>query len=116
MSPELYVRANNFVSRLVAGETIVLPVAGNVGELACFYSFNGTGTTIWEALEQPRTLKDLCDLIDRKYDGDRQKAEEDVALFVREICSLGLAKVVIDSKNALGPGNDISASRNAAPE
>jgi hypothetical protein len=100
----------------VAGETIVLPVAGNVGELACFYSFNGTGTTIWEALEQPRTLKELCDLIDRKYDGDRQKAEEDVALFVREICSLGLAKVVIDSENALGPGNDISASRNAAPE
>ena len=116
LSPELYVRANTFVSRLVAGETIVLPVAGNVGELACFYSFNGTGTTIWEALEQPMTLKDLCDLIDRKYDGDREKAEEDVVLFVREICSLGLAKVVIDSENALGPGNDISASRNAAPE
>jgi hypothetical protein len=91
-------------------------VAGNVGELACFYSFNVTGTTIWEALEQPRTLKDLCDVIDRKYDGDREKAEEDVALFVREICSLGLAKVMIDSENELGPGNEISASRNAAPE
>ena len=104
LSTELYVRADAVVARFVAGETLVLPVRGGIGDLACFYSFNGTGTTIWEALEKPKTFKDLCDVIDRKYDVGREKAEEDVALFVREICSLGLAKVVVDSES--GTGND----------
>ena len=112
LSTELYVRVNAVVARYVAGETLVLPVRGDIGDLACFYSFNGTGTAIWEALEKPKNFKDLCDVIDRKYDVGRKKAEEDVALFVREICSLGLAKVVVDSENASGTGNDKSASNN----
>ena len=112
---ELYVRVNAVVARYVAGETLVLPVRGNIGDLACFYSFNGTGTTIWEGLEKPNTLKDLCGVLDRKYDVGPKKAEEDVALFVREICSLGLAKVVVGtSESASGTGNDKSASNNTA--
>jgi hypothetical protein len=112
LSTELYVRVDTVVARYVAGETLVLPVRGDIGDLACFYSFNETGTTIWEALEKPKNFKDLCDVIDRKYDVGRKKAEEDVALFVREICSLGLAKVVVDSESASGTGNDKSASNN----
>lgn len=103
---------NAVVARYVAGETLVLPVRGDIGDLACFYSFNGTGTTIWEALEKPKNFRDLCDVIDRKYDVGRKKTEEDVALFVREICSLGLAKVVVDSENASGTTSDKSASNN----
>lgn len=115
LSTELYVRVNAVVARYVAGETLVLPVRGNIGDLACFYSFNGTGTTIWEALEKPNTLKDLCGVLDRKYDVGAKKAQEDVALFVREICSLGLAKVVVGaSESASGTGNDKSASNNTA--
>jgi len=101
-STELYVRANAVVTRNVAGETLVLPVRGDVGDLACFYSLNGTGTTIWEALKTPKSFKDLCDVIDGRYDIGRKKAEEDVALFVRDICSLGLAKVVVESENWSG--------------
>jgi hypothetical protein len=104
LSTELYVRAEAVVARYVAGETLVLPVRGGIGDLACFYSLNGTGTTIWEALEKPKNLKDLCDVIDRKYDAGREKAEEDVALFLHEVCSLGLVRIVVDSENASGTG------------
>lgn len=109
LSTELYVRTDAVVARYVAGETLVLPVRGDIGDLACFYSFNGTGTTIWEALEKPKSFKDVCDAIKRKYDVSRKRVEEDVVLFVREICSLGLAQVVIDSENLSGMGNDKSA-------
>lgn len=99
-STEFYVRSNAVVSRLVAGETLVLPVRHNVGDLTSLFSFNGTGATIWNALETPTTLQDLCDVIDRKYDLSREKAEEDVRVFVRELCSLGLAKALVDPENA----------------
>jgi hypothetical protein len=64
------------------------------------YSLNATATTIWDALETPQTLQRLCDLIDSKYDLSREKAEEDVALFMGQICSLGLAERVVDSEAA----------------
>lgn len=113
-STELYERANAVVTRYVAGETLVLPVRGDIGDLACFYSLNGTGTAIWEALEKPKSFKDLCDVIDGRYDIGREKAEEDVALFVRDICSLGLAKVVVDSENGSGTANQRSADNHTA--
>ncbi len=97
---ELYVRSSAVVSRLVAGETLVLPVRHNVGDLTSLFSFNGTGATIWNALETPTTLQDICDVIHRKYDLSSEKAEEDVRVFVRELCSLGLAKALADPENA----------------
>lgn len=87
---------------------------GDIGDLACLYSLNGTGTAMWEALEKPRSFKDLCDVIDGRYAIGRKKAEEDVALFVRDICSLGLAKVVVDSENGSGPANQRSADNHTA--
>jgi hypothetical protein len=66
LSTELYIRASAVVSRLIAGETLVMPVKRNVGDLTSLFSFNGTGATIWDALETPKSLQDICDVIDRK--------------------------------------------------
>ena len=112
---ELYLRSRAIVSRLIGGETLVLPVRGNVGDLTSIYTLNQTATTIWEALETPKSFKDLCDVIYRQYDLSREHAEEDVAMFIRELCSLGLADVVVESENASGPGHD-NAGSNSAPD
>ena len=103
-SNELYVRSNAVVSRLVAGEMIVLPIKHNVGDLTSLFTFNRTGATIWNALESPTTLQDICDVIDRKYDLSRMKVEQDVRIFVSELCSLGLAKALDYAENTLANG------------
>jgi Coenzyme PQQ synthesis protein D (PqqD) len=99
-SANLYIRAKAVVSRLIAADTLVLPLRAGIGDLTSLYSLNATATTIWDALETPQTLQRLCDLIDSKYDLSREKAEEDVALFMGQICSLGLAERVVDSEAA----------------
>ena len=116
LSTELYVRASAVVSRLIAGETLVMPVKRNVGDLSSLFSFNGTGATIWDALETPKSLQDICDVIDRKYDLSKEKAEEDVKLFVRELCSLGLAKALAEPENTPAIGSDKGAGKIIAPE
>jgi coenzyme PQQ synthesis protein D (PqqD) len=113
---ELYVRSNAIVSRLIAGETLVLPVRRGIGDLTCLYSFNRTGTTIWDALQKPQSLPELCDLINCKYDLSKQKAEEDVSLFVRELCSLGLAEVAVGCEAAAGAANNKNSGRSSALE
>ena len=47
---DIYIRSEAVVSRLIGGETLVVPVRGGVGDLASIYSFNEIGTMIWEAL------------------------------------------------------------------
>jgi hypothetical protein len=87
---DTYVRSSAVVSRMIAGETLVVPVRGKVGDLASIYSFNDVGTTIWEALASPTSLEDLIDLIEREYEVSRERATQDVETFVREMCSENL--------------------------
>lgn len=114
-SPELYIRSRAVVSRLVAGETLILPVRGDIGDLASFYTLNETATTVWEALEKPRSLREICDVIEHKYEISKQKAEEDMVLFVREMCSLGLVRVAVEAEKAMERLNDESAGKNPRP-
>jgi hypothetical protein len=84
------IRSDAVVSRLIGGETLVVPVRGGVGDLASIYSFNAVGTTIWEALAQPASKAELTSLIEREYEIGRDQAEKDLALFLEEMCAAGL--------------------------
>jgi len=101
-SPEIYVRSRAVVSRLIAGETLVLPVRGDVGDLASFYTLNETATTIWEALEKPRSFAEICDVIEQKYEISKEKTETEMSVFLREMCSLALVKVAFDREKENG--------------
>jgi hypothetical protein len=115
LSPELYMRSRAVVSRLIGGETLVLPVRGDIGDLASFYALNETATTVWEALEKPRSLREIGDVIGQKYEISKEKAEEDIASFVREMCSLGLVKGAVEQERATERENHESAGKNPWP-
>jgi hypothetical protein len=83
------------VARVVAGETLIVPVRAKVGDLASIYSFNGTGTLIWKMLESPRTLSELATAVVDEYEVDRLQAERDVTHFVNEMKSVGLVEVPV---------------------
>lgn len=92
-SQERLVRSQAVVARVVAGETLVVPVRGRVGDLASIYSFNGTGSLIWKLLECPQTLTDLTSAVAGHYQIEFQQAEQDVRQFVEEMRSVGLVEV-----------------------
>jgi hypothetical protein len=87
---DTYIRSEAVVSRLIGGETLVVPVRGGVGDLASIYSFNEIGTMIWEALASPSSLEELVDLIEREYPGSRDQVLQDVVVFLSDIRSSGL--------------------------
>src|SRR5215469_8747386 len=82
---EKVVRSQSVVARVIAGETLIVPIRGRVGDLASIYSFNGTGTLIWKMLESPRTVKQLAEGVAEAYNVDLAQAEVDVAGFVSEM-------------------------------
>jgi len=90
---EMLVRSQSVVARVIAGETLIVPVRAKVGDLSSIYSFNGTGTLIWKLLESPKTVRQLADAIASEYEVVPEQAERDVAEFVGEMKGVGLVEV-----------------------
>ena len=95
LTEQSYVRSQAVVSRVVAGETLIVPVRAKVGDLASIYSFNGTGSLIWKLLESPRTVAELAVAVAREYEVDAAQAERDVTDFVGEMQGVGLVEVPV---------------------
>jgi hypothetical protein len=87
------IRSRSVVSRVVAGETLIVPVRGKVGDLASIYSFNSTGSLIWKLLETSRTLAELVAAVSREFNVEPQRAEQDVTQFVNEMYAVGLVEI-----------------------
>lgn len=98
---DLFTRSRSVVSRVVAGETLIVPVRGKVGDLASIYSFNGTGTLIWQLLERPARLADLINAVEREYEVGREQAQEDVKRFLDEMLALGLLEALPGGTSAV---------------
>ena len=90
---EAFVRSQSVVARVVAGETLIVPIRAKVGDLASIYSFNGTGTSIWKLLASPRTVTELATAIGQEYEVEPAQAEHDVTQFVAEMKAVGLVEV-----------------------
>jgi len=59
------------------GETILLQLeSGN------YFSLNEAGVTVWNALDAPRTLKELCDRVADEYEVDEERCKQDVLRLV----------------------------------
>jgi hypothetical protein len=92
LAEEKIVRSQSVVARVIAGETLIVPIRGNVGDLASIYSFNGTGTLIWQLLESPKSVAELAESVAQEYNVDPAQAERDVLSFVNEMKTVGLVE------------------------
>jgi coenzyme PQQ synthesis protein D (PqqD) len=90
---QVLVRSRAVVSRVVGGETLIVPIRGKVGDLASIYSFNETGSLVWRLLEKPGTLAELVAAVAQEYNVDHPRAERDVKQFVGDMLSVGLVEV-----------------------
>jgi hypothetical protein len=90
---QVFVRSRSVVSRVVAGETLIVPVRGKVGDLASIYSFNETGSLIWKLLDTPRTVGEVVGGVADEYQIDTEQVRQDVLRFLGEMRGVGLIEV-----------------------
>jgi hypothetical protein len=83
-----------FVSRVIAGETIIVPVSGRIGDLEAIYTLNLVGTRIWELLERPMTRAGLADAVEVAFDVTPDRARSDVDEFLEALGARGLVRIV----------------------
>jgi Coenzyme PQQ synthesis protein D (PqqD) len=101
LDAQVLVRSRAVVSRVVAGETLIVPVRGKVGDLASIYSFNETGSLIWKLLDTPRTVGEVVGAVAEEYQVDTEQVRQDVLRFLGEMRAVGL--IEISSASEISP-------------
>jgi len=87
-----YRRAASAVKRSVAGEVFLVPVTNGVADVMSLYVLNPTAEVIWDLLEEPRSLNEICEHI-RQVTGEAgSHVREDCCNFLNQLEELGLVE------------------------
>ena len=91
-------RSPRMVGRRIAGEYILVPIAGRGAEVDAIFNLNGVGAFIWEQFDGRRDGREIVAQIIEQFDVDHDRAAADYLDFVEKLLSI----------NAIleGTGND----------
>ena len=87
-----FAKENDLVTRDVAGEIIIVPIKGHVGDLEGVFTLNELGTMIWELINGQTTGRELVEAVRSEYDVGAAEAEKDVVDFLRSLEDAGLIR------------------------
>jgi hypothetical protein len=87
---ETHVQRNpTLIASDLDGEKVMLSV-----ESGSYYGLADTGGRLWELLDQPRRIADLCDTMLAEYNVDRAVCEQQTLDFLNQLIKEGLVQVV----------------------
>jgi hypothetical protein len=81
----IYQRKPNFIARHIAGETLLVPVVGNIADLQRVLALNAVGAFIWERLERPQQLDDIVEGVMATFAVDAEAARRDTTEFLGQL-------------------------------
>ena len=85
-----FAKENDLVTRDVAGESIIVPIKGHVGDLEGVFTLNEVGAVIWRLMDGQKTVRQLMEAVRDEYEVEAAVAEKDVADFLRCLEDAGL--------------------------
>jgi coenzyme PQQ synthesis protein D (PqqD) len=82
----------SFVTRRIAGETILVPVTGEVADLDSVYTLNEVGSFVWDLIDGRRSAQAIAEAVSAEYDVDLERAATDVDELLTALEAKGLAR------------------------
>lgn len=86
----IFVQKDEIVSRSIAGETILVPIRGNLADMQNIFTLNEVGAFIWEQLDGKRPLSEIHDSLCECFEVSSEEAERDILEFVDRVNETGL--------------------------
>lgn len=80
-----YGRNSKTISGRLDDELVMMDI-----EQGKYFSLNPVATRIWELLESPRSLEDLCDILMDEYDVEKGQCSNETEACLTEMDSFGL--------------------------
>ena len=82
---KIYQKDPNIVSREILGETILVPIRQNVGDMESIYTLNETGALVWSLLDGELSLEEIRNQLVDKYDVDEEDAAHDIFELITQL-------------------------------
>jgi hypothetical protein len=79
------------VTRRIAGETILVPIAGAVSDLDAVYTLNDVASFIWERIDGRQSAHAIAAAVSVEYDVPLDEAARDVDELLNALIAAGLA-------------------------
>lgn len=76
------------VSSDLAGESVILNL-----KTGMYFGLNEVGASIWNLLQQPRSVQDICDHILDQYEVESDQCEQDVLRLLNELAESELIEI-----------------------
>ena len=72
--------SSSVVTREIGGEMVLMDLeSGN------YFGLNSIGGQVWQALEEGKTIKELCDQIEQEFDVPPEQIQQDVLSLAEEL-------------------------------
>ncbi len=86
----------NLVVREIAGETLLVPISGQLADLERIFTLNDVGKFIWTQLDGNTNIETVLSRITEEFAVDRETAQTDLYELISDFMSAGLVKQVSD--------------------
>jgi hypothetical protein len=93
-------KTDGFVSRTIAGDVIIVPVRGGVGDLDAIFTLNSVGATIWKLIDGQTSSEALAAAVSREYQVNEVTARDDVGEFLQLLSAKGLIAGAAEGSSA----------------
>lgn len=78
-------RPADVIARRVAGQTVLVPVTGQVGRLGEIYLLNDVAARVWELLDGSRDLASIVDAVCTEFEAPQERIRTDVLAFLEDL-------------------------------
>ena len=76
------IRSDEVLTSEVDGEVVMMSIDNGT-----YSGLDAIGSKIWELLEKPITVSEICDIMEARYDVERDVCEKDVLSFLEDLAS-----------------------------
>jgi len=87
---DVYRCCENLVTREIVGETIIVPISGQLADLQQVYSLNTTGGFVWDHLDGSTSLELIHEAVIANFKIGKQEAWTDLAELVADLAEASL--------------------------
>jgi hypothetical protein len=86
-------RSGDYVTRRIAGETLVVPIRAEAAELDSIYLFNEVGARVWDLLESGSDEAAVVQTIVEEFEVLPERARADLESFLAQLSEAGLLEL-----------------------
>ncbi len=78
----MYFKKEDVVTRQIAGETLLVPIYGDLANMERIFALDEVAAFIWEQLDGEKSLKVIRDGVIDAFDVKKDQAEIDISEFI----------------------------------